>query len=110
MFFSENLAPEVDILSAKNEEFKSLLLASVSHELRTPLNGTIGVLQGAESLKDTHKEIYQEYILPARNSSLLLFYVINDLIDFSLLNAGHFKIEHSRFAIRETLEDILSIV
>ena len=110
MFFEEDLHPKIQSLTKKNEEFKSLLLASVSHELRTPLNGVIGILQGAEIIQESQRSVYEEYILPALNSSMLLFFVINDLIDFSLINAGHLQVESSQFCIRETIKDILPII
>ena len=110
LFIQENLRTELQCLVTKNEEFKSLLLASVSHELRTPLNGTIGLLQGAESLKESNSMVYHDIILPARNSAFLLYYVINDLIDFSMLNAGHFDFDITRFSVHEAIKEIIPII
>ena len=74
-------------------EYKSRLLCSVSHELRTPLNGNLNYL---ETLLETNgivsEYVKEAYIKPALACSKLLYYQINDIIDFTSINESELKL------------------
>ena len=70
---------------------KTEFMASVSHELRTPLGGVIGL---ADLLAGTSlTERGQQYVDLIRHSASLLADVIEDILDFSSIEAGHLQVE-----------------
>lgn len=80
---------------------KSEFLANMSHEIRTPLNGIIGLntLMLTTNLTSTQKE----YITKAQQSSKALMNVINDILDYSKIEAGKLDFENRMFSIEEVL-------
>ena len=86
---SEELARLNVELAAANST-KNQFLASISHEIRTPLNGVIGA---AESLEPTALNPEQREALEIVNSSAHhLHAVLNDVLDFSRIEAGHVEL------------------
>ena len=84
---------------------KSTFLANVSHEIRTPLNAVVGT---AELLGDTALTPTQhEHLDAIRESADALLDVINDLLDFSKMEAGKLAIERRAFHLRGFLDALL---
>ena len=84
---------------------KSTFLANVSHEIRTPLSAVVGT---AELLGDTALTPPQrEYVDAIRESADALLDVINDLLDFSKMEAGKLTVERRAFGLRGFLETLL---
>ena len=75
---------------------KSRFLATMSHELRTPMNGLIGTL---DLLADSPLSSSQIALLrTARKSSDALLELINDILDFASIDAGHLVLRCSEFS------------
>ena len=83
---------------------KSEFLANMSHEIRTPMHGVLGSL---EMMRDTPlTSSQQRYVATAANSATVLLTVIDEILDFSRLEAGKLRIEMLDFALRDTVEDV----
>ncbi|MEO6053273.1 MAG: PAS domain S-box protein [Chthoniobacterales bacterium] len=90
------------------ERAKSEFLAIMSHEIRTPMNGILGfaeLLANTSSLSGENKE-YAQTIM---NSGEALLRILDDILDFSRLEAGRMQIEKALFSPRAILEDVHSL-
>ncbi|AVO60251.1 two component system sensor kinase [Pseudomonas chlororaphis] len=84
---------------------KSEHLTSISHEIRTPLNGIVGALSLLE--RSGLSEQQQELIGTARQSSGFLLSIINNLLDFSRIEAGQLELSYEQTAILPMLDQVL---
>ncbi|MEL6843183.1 MAG: histidine kinase dimerization/phospho-acceptor domain-containing protein, partial [Bacteroidota bacterium] len=90
-----------EILAKVKEDF----LANMSHEIRTPMNAVIGF---SEQLSQTSLSKKQNKLLqPVRNSAHYLLALINDILDYSKLESGNFKLEQSSFRPQSLLAEVL---
>lgn len=88
-----------------SEKATKEFVAMINHELRTPLNGVLG---SADLLSKTLLgDEQQQYLSNLTHSGDLLRVIINDLLDFSKMNAGMMEIINKVFAWKE-LEDALT--
>jgi signal transduction histidine kinase/AmiR/NasT family two-component response regulator len=95
-----------DAVQASNE--KSVFVATVSHELRTPLAGVIGT---AELLSETKLDAeQQEFVEIVRSSSEGLLLVINDILDYSKMEAGKLELDPIGFALSELIAESCALV
>ncbi len=87
---------------------KSEFLANMSHEIRTPLNGIIGFTNLL--LRSNLADRQREYLQTIHTSSEGLLSIINDVLDFSKIEAGKLELESIPINLRETVEEVLSIL
>jgi PAS domain S-box-containing protein len=103
---------EKQLISAKEEaelanKAKSAFLAKVSHELRTPLNGIIGI--SSILLTDNLSEKQRKFLDMVKTSADSLLDIINDILDYSKIEAGKLQIVESTFELRKILEQAFDL-
>lgn len=102
---------ELDLAKKRAQEaarIKSEFLANMSHELRTPLNGVIGFTR--QTLKTTLTATQTDYLRTIERSANNLLAIINDVLDFSKLEAGKLVLENIPFSLHNTLDDVITLL
>jgi signal transduction histidine kinase/DNA-binding response OmpR family regulator/HPt (histidine-containing phosphotransfer) domain-containing protein len=103
---AERLAVEKEKSEEANRA-KSSFLANMSHEIRTPMNGVIGMLDllHREQLGTEARSMLET----ARNSADTLLSLINDVLDFSKIDAGRLTLEKIDVELRPMAEEIATL-
>ncbi len=84
---------------------KSQFLAMMSHELRTPLNAVLGLI---DILREDSNHSQLELLEQMENSAELLLVIINDILDLSRIESGHFKLHRHWVHLHKKLVHALS--
>lgn len=109
---TEQVERENELISAHKEaeaanKAKSAFLAMMSHEIRTPMNGVIGA---ASLLVGTNlSAIQEEFVHTILVSGDNLLTIINDILDYSKIEAGKIELEAVSFSPRECIEDVFDL-
>ncbi|MET0028220.1 MAG: transporter substrate-binding domain-containing protein [Candidatus Thiodiazotropha sp.] len=88
-------------------QFKTYFLANMSHEIRTPMNAIVGF--GHLALQTELSQRQRHYIEKIQVSANALLNVINDVLDFTKIEAGKLDIEQVAFSLGEVLDNLVSI-
>lgn len=102
---------ELDLAKKRAQEaarIKSEFLANMSHELRTPLNGVIGFTR--LTLKTELTPTQRDHLNTIERSANNLLAIINDVLDFSKLEAGKLILESIPFPLRSTLDEVVTLL
>ncbi len=104
---------ELELKQAKQKavtasEFKSRFLANMSHEIRTPMNAIVGFsyLLRQSSLDESQLN----YVNKIQSSSNSLLAIINDILDYSKIEAGKITLEQIPFTLDDVLQNLSDLV
>ena len=91
-----------------SEEAKRRFLAVMSHEIRTPMNGVMGF---ANLLLGTGLNAKQrDYVETIQSSGSALLGLLNDILDFSRMEAGSLALETEDFAFEDVVTDVVTLL
>ncbi len=104
---------EQDLIEARHRaetasRAKSQFLATMSHEIRTPLNGVLGMAQLMLN-PDLPNQVKQDYAQTILSSGNTLLAVLNDILDWSKVEAGKLELEAIPFAPAAVLRESVGL-
>lgn len=104
---------ERDLVDAKENaeralKIKSDFLARMSHEIRTPLNAILGMTHIL--FESNLSEIQQDYVKTISSSGENLLFILNEILDFSKVEAGKLILEKSPFHLESVLKNIINLM
>ena len=93
------------------DKLRSALLSNVSHELRTPLTGILGSAQNLrDGLAGGLPREQHEYVEMIESDSGRLIRVVNELLEWGRLEAGHIRLECAPVAVRALVEEVFVLL
>ena len=105
---AEAVLSEARDKATEASRLKSDFLANMSHEIRTPMNGVLGM---TELLLETELDAHQrDYAHTVRDSGEALLTIIDDILDFSKVEAGKVDIEDIEFDVRTVVHHVVDLL
>jgi signal transduction histidine kinase len=86
---------------------KTIFLANMSHELRTPMNGVMGMIDLVLMRATDPKQI--DWLKKSKGAAQRMINVINDIIDFSKIEAERLPLEEKNFSLGQMIDDLVAM-
>jgi signal transduction histidine kinase/ActR/RegA family two-component response regulator len=102
---SQEALTEAMIAAEQAVRAKSLFLANMSHEIRTPMNGILGMTELALSTELSQEQ--QEFLLIVKSSADRLLAVIEQILDYSKIEAGKTRLDSIPFHLPGVISNVL---
>ncbi|HEY5958218.1 MAG TPA: response regulator, partial [Polyangiaceae bacterium] len=102
---------ELEVKTAEaleSSRLKSEFLANMSHEIRTPMNGILGVVRLVHKMPLEGK--LRRYVETIDASASALLTIINDVLDFSKMEAGKYSLKVVEFDLRSVVEEVCELL
>ncbi|MGK7915149.1 MAG: ATP-binding protein [Prochloraceae cyanobacterium] len=96
------------IAAEQASNLKSQFLAKISHEIRTPMNGLLGMTALLEQTELNEEQL--EYVQTIQVSAENLLHILNELLDFSKLEAGEMQVETVDFDLRDCVQQAVNLL
>ncbi len=90
------------------ERLKNSFFAMMSHEIRTPINGILGTLSLLNGTKLDHQQKHLTSVVQTSAASLLV--IVNDVLDYSKIEAGKLELEYSNYNLKDLLEGVFELI
>lgn len=95
-------------IALQTSEIKSEFLANMSHEIRTPITAVLGMNELI--LREKDLSTAKGYAVKIKNAGAILLSIVNDILDYSKIEAGKMKLMETEYSVVHLLNDVVSMV